>query len=135
MSGMTITKLRAGAVVLVLAAAMPVSAQDADGRFASRTSFGEKTGEQMYKAICAGCHMPDAKGAKGAGTYPALANNANLEASGYPLLVVMQGLHGMPPLAPFMTDQQVADVINYVRTHFGNQYKDALTANDVKAMR
>jgi mono/diheme cytochrome c family protein len=125
----------AAVMVVTLFIAAPVSAQDATGRFASRTSFGEKTGEQMYNAVCAGCHMQDAKGAKGAGTYPALASNANLEASGYPLLVLMQGLRGMPPLAPFMTDQQVADVINYVRTHFGNQYKDALTAADVKAMR
>jgi mono/diheme cytochrome c family protein len=34
-----------------------------------------------------------------------------------------------------MTDQQVADVVNYIRTHFGNKYKDAISATDVKAMR
>ena len=28
----------------------------------------------------------------------------------------------MPPLGQMMSDQQVADVVNYVRTHFGNSY-------------
>ncbi|CAN5379693.1 hypothetical protein BH10PSE13_BH10PSE13_12010 [soil metagenome] len=41
----------------------------------------------------------------------------------------------MPPIGGMMTDQQVADVVNYVRTHFGNKYKDALKAEDVKAIR
>ena len=61
--------------------------------------------------------------------------NANLAASGYPMLVILKGLNGMPPLGQMMTDQQVADVVNYVRTHFGNKYKDAISAADVKAMR
>ena len=34
-----------------------------------------------------------------------------------------------------LSDAQVADVVNYVRTHFGNTYQDALTADDVKAFR
>jgi len=34
-----------------------------------------------------------------------------------------------------MTDLQVADVVNYVRTHFGNKYKDSLTAADIKPLR
>jgi mono/diheme cytochrome c family protein len=41
----------------------------------------------------------------------------------------------MPPIGGMMTDQQVADVVNYVRTHFGNKFKDAVTVADVKAMR
>jgi mono/diheme cytochrome c family protein len=34
-----------------------------------------------------------------------------------------------------MNDQQVADVVNYVRTNFGNKYKDKVTAADAKATR
>jgi mono/diheme cytochrome c family protein len=41
----------------------------------------------------------------------------------------------MPTLGGMMSDAQVADVINYVRTHFGNSYPDALTAADVAAAR
>ena len=79
--------------------------------------------------------MPDARGAQGAGYYPALAKNPKLEAGGYPLSVLMRGLNGMPPLGKQMSDQQAADVVNYVRTHFGNRYRDAVTPEDAKAAR
>ena len=34
-----------------------------------------------------------------------------------------------------MSDAQVAAVVNYLRTHFDNTYQDAVTADDVKAVR
>jgi mono/diheme cytochrome c family protein len=34
-----------------------------------------------------------------------------------------------------MSDDQVAAVVNYLRTNFGNDYKDAVTAEDVKVVR
>ncbi len=108
---------------------------DADGAFVLPDRFSEPDGAALYKRVCASCHMPDGKGAKGAGAYPALAGNAKLEAGGYPLYVVLHGLHGMPPVGEMMTDAQVADVVNYVRTHFGNDYKDAVTADEAKATR
>jgi mono/diheme cytochrome c family protein len=113
----------------------PNAVGDADGAFIVSGKFSEPTGEKMYQRVCATCHMPDAKGAQGAGFYPALAGNPKLVAGGYPVSVVVHGLNGMPPIGGMMTDQQVADVVNYVRTHFGNKYKDAVTAADVKSMR
>lgn len=112
--------------------APPVTTGDA---FQSGGQFGEKTGESLYRNVCAACHMPDARGAVGAGYYPALAKNERLEANGYPLYVVMNGLNGMPAFGTMMSDSQVADVVNYVRTHFGNSYADAVTVEDVKALR
>jgi mono/diheme cytochrome c family protein len=97
--------------------------------------FSETTGEALYANVCQACHMPDGKGATGAGTYPALAGNRNLAAAGYPVTVVLHGLRGMPPVGYFMTDDQVAAVVNYVRTHFGNNYSDAVNAGDAKAVR
>ena len=41
----------------------------------------------------------------------------------------------MPPVGGMMTDAQVADVVNYVRTHFGNAYPGAVSAADVSAAR
>jgi mono/diheme cytochrome c family protein len=41
----------------------------------------------------------------------------------------------MPPIGSMMSDDQVAAVVNYVRTHFGNQYRDAVSAADVKLAR
>ena len=97
--------------------------------------FPMQGGEAIYKGVCQGCHMPDAKGAVGAGMYPALAKNEKLETAGYPVGVVVKGQKAMPPLGPYFSDAQIADVVNYIRTHFGNKYKDKVKPEDVKLMR
>jgi mono/diheme cytochrome c family protein len=105
--------------------------------------YGQRSGEELYKGICQGCHMADAKGAVGAGSYPALANDPRLTAPIYPITVVLNGQRAMPSFGrvvpPFfgaaLTDTQIANVLNYVRTHFGNQYPDVITADAVKAAR
>ena len=94
--------------------------------------FTETTGEELFTSACQGCHMPDGKGAVGAGTYPSLVKDSNLESGGYPVYVVVRGQRAMPPIGAMMSDAQVAAVVNYVRTHFGNQYRDAVSADDVK---
>jgi mono/diheme cytochrome c family protein len=97
--------------------------------------FPQQTGEDLFRNICQGCHMPDARGAIGAGAYPALAGNPRLAASIYPITVVLHGQRAMPPFSESLTDEQVASVINYVRTHFGNRYKDQVTPAAVAARR
>jgi len=106
-----------------------------DPAFSPGFSFVEKGGEELFTGVCRGCHMSDGKGATGAGTYPSLAGNGNLESSGYPVGVVVNGQRGMPPFGAMMSDDQVAAVVNYVRTHFGNSYRDTVTAEDVRAVR
>jgi mono/diheme cytochrome c family protein len=98
-------------------------------------AFVEMSGEELFASICQGCHMSDARGATGAATYPSLASNGKLAASGYPVSVVVNGKRGMPALGVMMSDDQVAAVVNYLRSHFGNHYKDAVTAEDVKDVR
>jgi len=97
--------------------------------------FPFQGGEAIYKGVCQGCHMPDAKGATGAGAYPALFKDENLESAGYPVSVVLKGQKAMPFFAMQLSDQQVADVVNYVRSHFGNKYRDKVKPEDVKALR
>lgn len=97
--------------------------------------FFQQGGENLYRSICQGCHMPQGQGAQGAGFYPALAQNARLAAGAYAVHVVLNGLHGMPPFGERLSDQQVADVVNYVRTHFGNGYSDAVTPEAVQGQR
>ncbi|AWK88521.1 cytochrome C [Azospirillum thermophilum] len=97
--------------------------------------FAEQGGEALYANVCQACHMKEGAGAVGAGAYPALANNANLKAAGYPVHLVVNGHRGMPPVGRMMSDEQVAEVVNYVRSHFGNAYTDAVTAKDVAAAR
>jgi mono/diheme cytochrome c family protein len=114
-----------------------VSAQDSPKprAFSFGYSFVETSGEELFVNICQGCHMPDAMGATGAGTYPSLASNPNLEAGGYPTYLVVHGRRAMPPFGDMLSDDQIAAVVNYVRTHFGNNFRDAVTAGDVKDAR
>jgi mono/diheme cytochrome c family protein len=108
----------------------------AKGRtFSSGYAFVEMSGEELFANVCAGCHMPDAMGATGAGNYPPLAEDRDLEVARYPVDIVVNGRRAMPSFGDMMTDDQIAAVVNYVRTHFGNDYRDAVTASDVKAMR
>jgi mono/diheme cytochrome c family protein len=41
----------------------------------------------------------------------------------------------MTAFGVMMNDDQISAVVNYVRTHFGNAYKDAVTPEDVKVVR
>jgi mono/diheme cytochrome c family protein len=98
-------------------------------------SFPQTTGQALYDSICQDCHMPNAQGAIGAGRYPALADNANLETAGYPVTLVVYGQNAMPGFGGFLSDDQVAAVVNYIRTNFGNNYTDGVKSADVTAIR
>lgn len=91
------------------------------------------TGEQVYVQVCQACHMADAKGAVGAGRIASLAANPNLEYPEYPIAVVTGGKGPMPWFRGVLTDGQIADVVTYVRTHFGNHYRAPVTAAQVVA--
>src|ERR1041384_4335682 len=106
-----------------------------DGSFQSDNRLMERDGEAIFTHVCAACHMPDAKGAVGAGRYPALAQNQKLRAASYPVFMVTNGRAGMPAFSRYLDDDQIANVVNYVRTHFGNTYTDMVTAADVKLAR
>jgi mono/diheme cytochrome c family protein len=124
----------------------PTHAQSSDNASYSRTTFSSANGEVVFRSICQGCHMPDAKGAKGAGTYPALTDNPRLASPNYMAAVILNGRRDMPSFAPkagpkdrffddaTLTDEQIAGVINYIRTHFGNRYDDHISAQEVAAM-
>jgi mono/diheme cytochrome c family protein len=122
----------------------PVRAQS------SRMFFAQKltttNGAEIYQHICQGCHMPDGQGAEGAGKYPALANNPDLKSSTFMALTILGGRSNMPAFGakhgagamffspPALNYEQVAAVINYVRTHFGNHYTGLITAVQVEAL-
>lgn len=100
------------------------------------TRYTQQGGENVYRAICQACHMADGQGASsGAGHFPDLRNSPKFAAAAYPAIVVLNGLHGMPPFGSQLSDQQVADVVNYLRTNFGNTYADVLSASSVASLR
>lgn len=103
-------------------------------------------GEQIYTHLCQACHMPDGQGAIGAGRYPKLAADPALASWRFVALTVMEGRNGMPPfglppmraaqfLSPSLSDAQIAEIVNYVRSHFGNRYRDKVNAGQVAALR
>ena len=135
--GKTLVPWRAVALAtfLIGATTSTAGAQSSDGSFNSARRFMQRDGEVLYRTVCQGCHMAAAQGAVGAGAYPALANDPRLAAAAYPVLVVVNGSKGMPPFGALLDDEQVAAVVNYVRSHFGNSYPDSVSPADVRSMR
>ena len=102
-------------------------------------------GQQIYAQICQGCHMSDGRGADGAGHYPALAQDRTLASRQYMALTLLMGRRNMPAFGAkhaigfggppaTLTEEQIAAVINFVRSHFGNHYTDPMTAAEVHAL-
>ena len=123
------------AIILTGAIAPGAGAQSSDGSFMSPLRFMQRDGEVIYRTVCQGCHMAAAQGAVGAAAYPALASDPKLAAAGYSVLVVVNGSKDMPPFGTLLDDKQVAAVVNYVRSHFGNSYPDTVSPADVKSAR
>jgi mono/diheme cytochrome c family protein len=133
-------------IALSLVSIGSARAQSSDQAFYTPVSIHNANGEAIFKHICQGCHMPDAKGATGAGSYPALTGNPKLASPQYMAAVILFGRHDMPSFemkptthSSFfadtqLSDEQIADVIHYVRTHFGNAYSNSITAAEVAAM-
>jgi mono/diheme cytochrome c family protein len=133
-------------VIAALIATETLWAQADAPAVSSAATTKAQTGAEIYQQICQGCHMAQAQGAKGAGTYPKLANDAALAAWQYVAVTVLNGRSAMPafgtptgqvssgPRNAFLSDAQIAAVTNYVRTHFGNQYRDVATAAQVASL-
>ncbi|WP_293969936.1 cytochrome c [Sphingomonas sp.] len=120
---------------LALAAAIaPIAivATSAGAQFAG--GYRYQSGQDLYTHICQGCHMPDGKGAEGAGKYPPLAGNVKLQSPLYPVLVMLKGQKAMPSFSD-LTDAQIVEVTAYIRSNFGNSFAGAVTPEQVKALR
>src|ERR1700728_4484405 len=134
-SGMRRTRATLGLLKVTLLASVVFALPTAEAQEIYAGKYPQQTGEDLFRNICQGCHMPDAKGPIGAGAYPALASNPRLAAAIYPITVVLHGQRAMPPFGQTLTDEQIAAVLNYVRTNFGNRYKDLITPSAVHARR
>lgn len=108
----------------------PSAAEDTPG--ASMTSgFEYSSGAELYQNICAGCHMPDGRGATTAGAYPSLKDNGRVAAADYVIYVVGYGQGGMPSFKGYLSDSQIASVVQFVRTNFGNAYEEPVSPEKV----
>lgn len=99
------------------------------------SSFPARSGEKIYQTVCQSCHMADAKGATGAASYPVLAGDINLVSSAFTAYTIIYGRKAMPGFGGMLDDEQVANVVNYLRQNFGNSYQDTLTPDDISKLR
>ncbi len=85
------------------------------------TAFAQApTGQELFKQNCSACHQLTGKGIPGA--FPALAGDPFVV--GPPELVastVVHGRGGMPTFGADLTDVQIATILTYVRSAWGNQ--------------
>ena len=103
-------------------------------------------GGQLYTLYCSACHGSDGLGATG-GAFPPLAESSWVD--GDPdraIKIVLNGLNGpvevsgktynleMPPQGAMLQDDQIAAILTFVRSSWGNQ-APAITSAQVKATR
>jgi mono/diheme cytochrome c family protein len=102
-------------------------------------------GEKLYKGACIACHEDDGSGAPR--IYPPLPGNANLQSAdaSSTLRIILDGAEtvttprapnkgSMPAYAAKMTDQEIANVTNYIRNAWGNA-APLVTADQVAKAR
>lgn len=101
-------------------------------------------GKTVYQQQCMSCHQVDGTGVMNMNP-PLVKTTYVLGAKAALIKIVLEGLttpltiddndyHNVMPPHTTMTDQQIADVLTYVRHSFGNM-ATAVTAADVKAVR
>ncbi len=134
------------ALALGLIGAWPATLHADNNDVRTAAQVDTTSGEQTYRQICQGCHMPDGRGAVGAGRYPAFAGNPTMASASYMAVTILAGRRDMPSFKPgahngmffrsaALSDPQIAGVVNYIRTHFGNHYTDVLTSDEVATLR
>lgn len=105
-----------------------------------------KRGEEVYTTSCMNCHQQNGEGVESAFPPLAKADFVTQDKDGKKVIgVVLKGQTGEVtvngkkynvdmPAQDFLADEQIADVLNYVRNSWGNKAK-AITPAMVKAGR
>jgi len=111
----------------------------------AESSLLTRLGQSVYEAHCATCH-----GALGRGMppdYPPLAGNQSIQMASAvnPIRIVLNGgyppgtegnpmPYGMPPFAQSLSDDEVAAVVSFIRSSWGNR-GDAVSARQANELR
>lgn len=77
-------------------------------------------GQALFTTNCSACHQPTGMGIPGA--FPALAGDPFvLGDPSAPAKTVLEGRGGMPNFKPDLTDDEIAAILSYVRSSWGNK--------------
>ena len=95
--------------------------------------------ESLYLAECASCHGINGYGQPDAGYAPIVGLTSLRRDNPAPVInVVANGIHQvmntrpqMPGFKDDLTNEEMADIVNYVRTTFGGMPESKVTADDV----
>jgi mono/diheme cytochrome c family protein len=86
----------------------------------AESAMAQTKGATLFANNCAACHQPRGQGVKGA--FPALARNKFVQGDAKnPAYVVTHGRGGMPNFSADLNDADVAAVLTYVRSSWGNK--------------
>ena len=99
------------------------SGRDADRAVVPEEQRRFDAGRELYANLCQTCHRPDGRGQDRIA--PSLLSSALLLADpGIPARILLNGKEGaiglMPPMGATLSDEQVADVLTYVRREWGH---------------
>jgi mono/diheme cytochrome c family protein len=87
---------------------------------APHAQAGEMDGKALFMKNCAACHQASGKGIPGA--FPALAGNGFVQGkSSEVAAVLLKGRGGMPDFSDILSDRDIATVLSFVRSNWGNQ--------------
>jgi mono/diheme cytochrome c family protein len=90
-------------------------------------------GKTLFGKNCAACHQATGKGIPGA--FPALAGNPFVQGAPAEVsTVLLKGRGGMPDFSGSLDDAEIARVLSYVRTNWGNSAAP-LSEQDVASQR
>ena len=106
-----------------------------------KVSESYKRGKEVYSDFCVTCHLPSGKGIPG--NFPPLAGSDWLtDKTDESIKAVKYGLSGAIVVngenynnvmtAQGLSDQEVADVMNYISNSWGNKLDKEITISDVK---
>lgn len=90
-------------------------------------------GATVFKQNCAACHQANGQGIPGA--FPALAKDKFVVGAPQPVIAtLLKGRNAMPSFKDLLKDDQIAAVLSYVRSSWGNS-APAITPAAVAAAR
>ncbi|CAN5886312.1 cytochrome c [soil metagenome] len=96
-------------------------------------AFAAPDGKQLFADNCSACHQLTGKGIPGA--FPALAGSKIAQGDPKePITRVLKGRGGMPALGADLSDLEIAKILTYVRSSWGNKGKPVQPAQ-VTALR